>query len=492
MSKSAQSYSSSLSQPWSRWSWPVKRSTARTSKTIKLSLAILALFGVHHFQQAVSVSREALRDKYAPTVYSDLMVPLSKGSNDTQWMGNPASDIRHGSYSRGELWAQRSAWKKLGFGFEGDTFIHDGSVVVKMYKTANAPFRDCMPEGDHSQRWPTEIQASLLLGGMAEPDSLNTSATFLPVVDYFLAPDKPGREPKWHLVTPFLPSGNLKKLARQLREADNAYTAHDVDVLFRPSLEQVLGGLYAMHNEHRLCHDDIKFDNILTAPGNTSSMSNPEPEAQTHWMLADMGNVREVSHAYHSSALWSVMNNNLPDCRSNDVYRLLKTYMRFLRSSVDDVDVFDVEFLDGNEPWSQLFWTTYQEVMEGRSLIALKTQLQSQLQFKPAKWTRANGDPTPSESASVGSSSRPVTGHPGARAQVVLDMTKVSASEAKVRAWAFTWILGVPVTECSAMQDDQAPLLSRRALSLPSASSRKGTSLLLSSFLFVWIPIIFC
>jgi serine/threonine protein kinase len=415
-------------------------------------LLIITLVGIYHFHVAFLASRKALKDKYGPTIYNSLTSTEQGRLNSTQWKweGGLNSDVQRGSYSRSELWDNRAEWKRLGSGFEGETFIY-GNTVVKTYKTGNAPFRNCVPGSQDGLRWPTEIQASVVLGDLSDPDTLRSDNAFIPVVDYFLAAGAVGHGAKWHLVTPYLPSGNLEKLARQLRESEETYTARDIDVLFRPSLEKVLGGLSTMHEKHGLCHDDIKFDNILTAPTDISATYNPDPEVKTHWMLADMGNVREVNHRYHSSVLWSVLNNNLPDCRSNDVFRLIKTYMRFLRSSVDDVAAFDTQFLAGNESWSQLFWAMHDEVVAGRPLDASQTRLQSRKRIPATNKPVDTARPNPGSAVSPSPLNRAFVGRDGARAKIVLDMTKVSAGEKLARNWGFSWLLGVPVTECRAM-----------------------------------------
>ena len=41
----------------------------------------------------------------------------------------------------------------------------------------------------------------------------------------------------------------------------------------------------------------------------------------------------------------------------NDLRRLLKVYLFFLRSTAADTREFDARFLEGREPWSRLYWT---------------------------------------------------------------------------------------------------------------------------------------
>jgi hypothetical protein len=240
-------------------------------------------------------------------------------------------------------------------------------------------------------RWPTEISASLILGGRsAGKERVSADAAFLPVVDYFLAPELVGQEPQWHFLTPFLTSGGLPKLAKRLHQEDRAYTAQELDTIFRPSLERLLGGLDEMHTGHELCHDDVKLDNIFVdAPtahveGIEGDIAAPHPNRTTHWLLGDLGNVREIDHPYHSSLLWLASRKNLPDCRANDVVRLLKVYMQFLRQSVHDKALFDRELFRGAEPWSALFWSVWEAPhVEGGALSATKALDMSQTRHNP-------------------------------------------------------------------------------------------------------------
>ena len=198
---------------------------------------------------------------------------------------------------------------------------------------------------------------------------MSGDAGFLPVIDYFLAPHQD--EQAWHLVTPFLPEGNLKSLAERLRDSEISYTAADLDVIFRPSLHHLLEALGRMHNDYQLCHDDIKLDNVFLSAVNSSSEPFPhsQPIEITHWLLGDLGNVRQREHQYHQSLLW-IAHGNLKDCRANDVYRLMKVYMSFLSLAVDDGTRFDEEFFRGSQPWSRLYWSIHHVAVEGTPVTA--------------------------------------------------------------------------------------------------------------------------
>src|SRR5690606_12814930 len=113
------------------------------------------------------------------------------------------------------------------------------------------------------------------------------------------------------------------------------------------------------HEDHNLCHDDVKTDNIFISPSSsTANSTGPQ------WLLGDLGNARHPSHPYHSSYLWAPLNSQLPDCRANDVFRLLKSYATFLRRSVSDAHAFDRVFFEGTEAWSCLYWRAREALLD--------------------------------------------------------------------------------------------------------------------------------
>ncbi|KAH7116571.1 hypothetical protein B0J13DRAFT_653575 [Dactylonectria estremocensis] len=321
-----------------------------------------------------------------------------------------------------DIWAHRHEWKSLGAGSEGEAFTHNGTVI-KVYEKAHHPFRNCVPDTSPEVRWPTEIAASLLLGGTADSQLSQQDMEFLP------------GEPRWHFLTQFLPFGNIMKLAKHLRNSEHTYTAHELDLVFRPSLERLLQALTRMHSQHNLCHDDIKPDNIWLSE-------------VKHWILADLGNVREPSHPYHSSILWSRLNENLPDCRVNDVMRLLKSYLLFLRASVDDTAAFDTQFFQANEGWAQLYWNTLNTVQADELVSASSVQTLSD-DLDPT--TRRLRDP------SVTGRDPPSLWNPLDRLflskehlveRAVRYELQMTAADGVARIWGMTWILGVPVGRC--------------------------------------------
>ncbi|KFA76523.1 hypothetical protein S40288_01518 [Stachybotrys chartarum IBT 40288] len=424
----------------------------RCAKAVMLITLFFAAWQLWSYPTSFRTYRQALTQKYSPTRYNSLTKEDEELLHSQRWrwdeQDGAATQIR-GSYSRADLWANRHRWQKLGSGFEGKTFKY-GGTVIKSFRARNAPFRNCVPgvAGDEPLRWPTEISAQLVLSGLAESDSIPADATFLPTVDYFLGPDSTRGWPEWYLVTPLLPSGNLEQLARQLRRSDRKYTARDVDIIFRPSLEQVLGILDTMHTTKELCHDDIKLDNVMSTTTSTQGSDIDNPEKKTHWLLGDLGNVRQPSHPYHSSILWWKFNNNLQDCRENDVVRLLKSYIIFLRASVDNVAAFDEEFFQGLQPWSRLFWATIDDAAQGRNISAAFVGLQSQLHNRANNLvvpsTRYTHEPPRSSSLLFSA----FVGREGRLAKAVADSVRISASEKKARNWSMSWLLGIPVAAC--------------------------------------------
>ncbi|KAK7729783.1 hypothetical protein SLS53_009199 [Cytospora paraplurivora] len=266
------------------------------------------------------------------------------------------------------LLRNKEQWKTLGSGYEGDTFAYNGSVI-KVFKPGRSPLRNCIPDISPKMQWPPEIPVSLLLGGLQDPSdyapTIPVQSNFIPVHDYFFLPTSQSSHlGEWYLVTPFLKSGTLEHLAKRLRQDDHPMTPDELDIQFRPSFDRLLQALYTMHVEHDLCHDDIKMDNVFVArqvqPSETtlnSSVFSGGEEA--HWMIADLGNARQPSHKYHSSLLWTHDNDQHPDCRVNDVVRLVKSYMSFLQSaSSAKKGAFNEPFLTAAAPWSQLYWYT--------------------------------------------------------------------------------------------------------------------------------------
>jgi serine/threonine protein kinase len=232
----------------------------------------------------------------------------------------------------------------LGQGKEGkaavyiDTFQGE-SVVIKTYfghgKIAlPRELRDVL--GHHTSRWPNEIEASLLLGD----SRADNHGAFVPVLDFFLLHTQ---DQSWHwaLVTPLIKEGTLLSLASRIR-AKGGNSIQKLDEEFRPVLHRTLDALGSLHGRG-YCHDDIKADNLFVL--------NPQ-----HWLLGDLGQVRQFAHPWHETKTWSER-NQWSDCRLNDVRRLLKSYLVFLREASADPQAFDLAFSQGSESWGRLYWS---------------------------------------------------------------------------------------------------------------------------------------
>lgn len=276
----------------------------------------------------------------------------------------PVDPLQHIEDSTCNIGDRYKFSKKLSGGIEGSTSVyhdtHKGvEVVIKTFSTRYHPLRNWLPADaathtflGHQSHWPTEIPASLLFGGFFNdsswhnPSNTKPSRGFVPVLDYFLtSPTLSNQRYQWALVTPLLTHGTLNDLQNMVHDNAQFFHISSLDAFFRPSFTTLLSHLSSLH-AHGLCHDDIKADNIFL-------------ENSTTWLLGDLGAVREVDHAWHGSFLWE-HKNQWRDCRLNDVRRLLKVYLQFLReASLDDAGslrIFDKLFLEGREEWAAMYW----------------------------------------------------------------------------------------------------------------------------------------
>ncbi|OLN97090.1 hypothetical protein CCHL11_02149 [Colletotrichum chlorophyti] len=395
-------------------------------------VAVASAVATIHFMGLYFQYRSSMREKYSPTQFNAI----------SNW--EPESDA--GNAERGVLLDNRKHWKKLGEGREGEAFTFNGSVI-KVYNDASSPFRNCISDADGVVgRWPTEIPATLIMGGHEGDSALTNDGayrdTFVPVKDYFLAATDPSQPPKWHLVTPFYQSGTLKKLAKRLRSSKNPPSYREVDQMFRPSFEAVLSALGYLHEAQNLCHDDVKLDNIFVASG----------EDPTQWKIGDLGNAREPEHGYHSSPLWTADTPQLRDCRANDALRLVKAYMQFLRLSSADPDAFDAALFGGVETVSRMYWSVRRaavpmsaaDVGEVSAMYPPRTQGDEELWLatEPAEVEVSRGWAPAAEA---------VLGWRGALARVVRLELRVGAKEDLGKFFGMTGIFGIPVGACQAL-----------------------------------------
>lgn len=426
--------------PWTRMHKPRSR---RWWRTLAVLLNVLI---AHRLLSSVLAHRRGLREKFTATTYNHITRHDEDNLANIRWNWKlSVKNTQQAAYSREDLWMSRREWKWLASGAEGDAYTYNGTVI-KVYKGTSFPPRNCVPDVYPELRWPTEISASILLGGMAE-SQMEEDAGFLPVTDYFLSPATDEDHPAWHFVTPLMPSGSLKKLAGHLRTQKHPYTARELDFIFRPSIEKLMQTLAQMHTQFDLCHDDIKLDNIFLASPSSLDEIGEDLDRARHWILADLGNVRESSHPYHSSILWTVLSNNLPDCRANDVIRLLKSYMMFLGASVDDVTAFNEQFLEGRESWSRLFWKFWDDVQSGKSISAEAVGSFS-IHNDPSSFEMGC---MASERDALGLSSplyRLSLSREGTMAKAVTNVLDMNTSDMMARIWGLVYLFGVPVGRC--------------------------------------------
>lgn len=358
-------------------------------RVINRLVYVMIALGLIHFYHLHLSYYEALTGKYSPTIVPSL-------SQQESFL-HYRRMLRSGEQdeSRKSLLENRLSWKKLGSGYEGDTFMFNGSVI-KVFKPDRSPLRNCVADSATPTPWPPEIPISLLLGGledsMSRLDNLSDQATFLPVQDYFFVPTaNDNATGDWHLVTKFLARGTLGHAAKRLQAEVPSPDVEEIDARFRPSLNRILDSLAEMHSQYGLCHDDIKIDNIfvedLTSTVSNSGRNQSEDAGRdAHWFLGDLGNARQVSHSYHTSLLWTHDNGQHPDCRINDVLRLMRTYALFLQSgtasSETQAKIYNDGFLSGSEPWSQLYWHTVNSVWTGAT-VAEEVRKLSAMTFAP-------------------------------------------------------------------------------------------------------------
>jgi len=328
--------------------------------------------------------------------------------------------------------SNRDSWRVLGSGWEGSTFIYD-DVVIKTFNAGQSPFRNCAPfEHSSHSKWPTEIPASLYFGGTTAAPNWNNNdsshndtvayAGFLPVKAFFLAPapEDSTNTPQWHLVTPLLRQGNIKALARRNRDDNPVKMPAEIDTLYRPKFNRLLQSLQSMH-EAGFCHDDMKPSNIFV-------------EDDGNWILGDLGNVRHISHSYHSSRIWQD-NEQLLDCRANDAIRALKSYMSFLRTASMDKHGFDLDFVHGSTSYGQLF----------RDAIASMPVMTAEMLLRRSSVNNLG--------LTVRGSARPHTQQMSFFERQWLDKRvqralRTSISERFARMVGVTWLFGVPQGLC--------------------------------------------
>lgn len=291
--------------------------------------------------------------------------------------------------------------------------------------------------------WPSELVSTILLNeGLQYFQKISSQPhqyenlglkpvpqgrDLLPLRDYFLA--NPTRNTgvehpiqdhgmSWHIVTPHMPNATILDYAQNLcRSSMPPRSLADTDVTYRPTIVHLLLTLQESLHRRGLCHDDIKAKNILVQisrprPGEKISSSiypapqtseavglsnckagdtlcdgrfesNLAPRDEAKFVLTGFANVRQQDHKFHKTKYWTASQKQWPDCRANDVRRLLKVYLSFLRGATqcdrhkreepqqshgDSPTLskfqlpFSKAFFYATEPWAALYWDYINEV----------------------------------------------------------------------------------------------------------------------------------
>jgi serine/threonine protein kinase len=401
---------------------PRARTLYRVRHRLAIVFFIVALLNQQHLYL---VSREALRAKYVPTNFN-----LHPQDLHTRFWG-PDSRI---SQFKSELLANREHWKLLGRGWEGRVYVYQNSVI-KTYDSARSPFRNCAPASYPTARWPTEIPASLHFGGTTSAainrtDDAGKTQTeydgFLPVKAHFVASNSPGSPEEWHLVTPLVDGGTLLTLAERLSRDPKTKSYRDVDALYRPAFNRFLKSLAAFHNAG-YCHDDIKPSNIFV-------------QDASHWLLGDLGNVREVHHPYHTSRIWRD-SKQVTDCRSNDVVRTLQSYLKFIQVSLPVQDAFNTALFQGREPISKLFWWT---LADAEGMSAQELLRRSLIEYPEAIPASDSGTQHHLHIPVRTSALLRYVSNPGVTKFAVDYTLWTTLTEARARIWGLVWLIDLP------------------------------------------------
>ena len=349
------------SQGWSRYYYRIPRIIRLLLFTIVTFFLVQRI--LRHIQNKTDYSL-----KLVPTDFSALAGPGSAA------LLSPAKPIRqlNGTHIDDRYIYMR----ELGKGMQGSAALYvdvsTGEVVV--VKTYNSDGRNHLPAqladdfARYSSSWPSEIEAGLLLGS----PKISESSVYVPVKDYFiLQSNRSDRSWAWAMVTPFIEDGTLKNLAEVTKIHER--TPQKLDMIFRPVLNTVLEGLDPLHAAG-YCHNDIKPDNVFVA-------------ATKHWLLGDLGAVREIEHPWHMTRRIK-RENQWADCKTNDVRRALKTYLWFIRQASGDPSAFDLAFYAEQQAWSKLYWEFMRQPVSIERTLDMSAQLDSAYE---REWTSTRG-----------------------------------------------------------------------------------------------------
>jgi hypothetical protein len=171
--------------------------------------------------------------------------------------------------------------------------------------------------------------------------------------------------------------------------------------------------------------------------------------------------VRNLQHPYHRSRLWLVDRAQLPDCRVNDVIRLAKTYLLFIRLCMNDkaVNTFDTAFLDRDDALSNLYWMAVTTLQDGKldhlSQTATQEVLQISRMLRPGISELIEADPqTPMMSTSLGKHPRILSRLFGGSSAAVSRAVetelryRLSLPAERARVYGLVSIMGYPQAPC--------------------------------------------
>ncbi|KAG9196462.1 hypothetical protein G6011_01583 [Alternaria panax] len=387
--------------------------SARTLYHLRYRVAVVFLIlALLQQQNLYLTSRKALSEKYAATNFDS---NSGKGLQAQSWR----PDVEQLKLQE-ELIAKRASWKVLGEGWEGKVFTYKDSVI-KTFTPGRSPFRNCAPDGT---KWPTEIPASLQFGGFFADDANATHVGFLPLKAHFMASTEPNEPAEWHLVTPLLRGGNLASLAQRLSLDEQPMSYEHVDASFRPAFNKLLESMGILHDAG-YCHDDVKPGNVFI-------------QDESHWVMGDLGNVREIEHPYHSSRIWKD-NGQLEDCRANDVVRALRSYLKFVQCSAADEEDFNAALYKGRTPLSRLFWWT---LADAPHMSTEELRRRSLIEYPDAAYKIEVNNEYPKPTQPFNFLSQFFKRRAMKRAADQALATRIG--EKRARLWGMVWLFGVP------------------------------------------------
>ncbi|KAK3718829.1 hypothetical protein LTR37_004745 [Vermiconidia calcicola] len=319
--------------PRSLQRWPRQfHSVPRALRIVIVTTIALALF----FGLRFHIRQE--RDFLLKQTPSDFTA-LAQAQPEALWHTSQPVRQRNGTHI-GDRYVYM---RQLGQGREGSAALYldltqREVVVVKTYfGTTRNPIPQALAGDfeDFSWKWQAEIEASMLLGSWKN----GNETAYVPLRDYFILDSEEDSQWHWAIVTPFVEAGTLENLATATKIHER--TPQKLDKIFRPVFDKVLENLQGLHAAG-YCHDDIKPDNIFIAD-------------TKHWLLGDLGSVRHIEHPWHATARWQ-RENQWADCALNDVRRLLKTYLSFLRDASGDSSNFGQALYAEEQAWSKMYW----------------------------------------------------------------------------------------------------------------------------------------